>query len=123
MNAEDKAPDQAVESAAVLKSKLIFRNYQPYDTKLKQLVAKDENETQLANAVDGLQAKVVEMDAIKRELALLKSDEINIVPKKANYDLKKQVEARLEKLKRRTQKAIVEMLREKIALNNDSDQE
>lgn len=55
-------------------------------------------------------------DAIKAELAALStSDEVSIAPKKANWDLKNQMEAKIDKLKRRTQKAIVEMLREKLA--------
>ena len=41
--------------------------------------------------------------------------ELNIIPKKINWDLKAQVEGKLAKLKTRTQRAIVELLREKIS--------
>ena len=44
---------------------------------------------------------------------------INIVPKKANYDLKMQIQDKLDKLKRKTQRAIVDMLREKINEQKD----
>jgi len=37
-----------------------------------------------------------------------------VVPKKPNWDLHSQVEGRLDRLKRRTQRAIVEILREKL---------
>lgn len=42
-------------------------------------------------------------------------EELNIAPKKANWDLKRDVEKKLEKLSRRTQRAIVEIIRERMA--------
>lgn len=53
-------------------------------------------------------------DVLKAELQNLQSEEVNIAPKKINWDLKKHIEPKLEKLKKRTQKAIVEILREKL---------
>jgi hypothetical protein len=44
--------------------------------------------------------------------------EISLVPKKINWDLKEQFAPKLAKLKKRTQKAIVEILREKFANEN-----
>lgn len=60
-------------------------------------------------------------DAVKRELASLQSDVIHVVPKKANWDIKAMVQGRLEKLKRRTKIAIVEILRQKLAEQKDED--
>jgi coiled-coil domain-containing protein 12 len=37
---------------------------------------------------------------------------VNVAPKKANWDLKRDIEKRLEKLERRTQRAIVEIMQE-----------
>jgi coiled-coil domain-containing protein 12 len=45
-----------------------------------------------------------------------------ILPKKINWDLKKQLMPKLDKLKKRTQKAIVEMLREKFAKEDNDDE-
>lgn len=42
-------------------------------------------------------------------------EELNIAPKKVNWDLKRDVEKKLEKLNRRTQRAIVEIIRERLA--------
>lgn len=42
-------------------------------------------------------------------------EELNIAPKKANWDLKRDVEKKLDKLNRRTQRAIVEIIRERMA--------
>ncbi|GFH29024.1 uncharacterized protein HaLaN_27613 [Haematococcus lacustris] len=37
---------------------------------------------------------------------------VNVAPKKANWDLKRDVQAQLDKLERRTQRAIIEIMRE-----------
>lgn len=82
-----------------------FRNYQPYDASLG---GTDQSPP-------AARQKEPEMSVIQKELEQFKTEELNVVPKKPNWDLKSQVEGRLEKLKRRTQRAIVEMLREKMA--------
>jgi len=60
-------------------------------------------------------------EIIKEELAALASDEINLAPKKINWDLKKQIESKLDKLKRRTQRAVVDLLRERLASQTDDE--
>lgn len=55
------------------------------------------------------------------ELAVLETQEINIVPKHPNWDLKHGIHSRLDKLKRRTQRAIVDRLREKLSARGDTD--
>jgi coiled-coil domain-containing protein 12 len=60
---------------------------------------------------------------IKRELAQYNDEELNIVPKKPNWDLKSQIEEKMNKLKRKTQKAIVEILREKLAERSEDDED
>lgn len=37
---------------------------------------------------------------------------VNIAPKKANWDLKRDVQPKLDKLERRTQRAMLDMMRE-----------
>lgn len=102
------------ETEEVAEKKLKFRNYQPYDNQLKKLVKEtDAKENNSSNAV--LSEGPVETDLIKLELQKFQGEELNIMPKKPNWDLKVQVEGKLEKLKNRTQKAIVEILREKLA--------
>jgi coiled-coil domain-containing protein 12 len=52
-------------------------------------------------------------------------EQLSVAPKKPNWDLKRDVSKKLDKLNRMTQKAIVEMLREKLAqeAEDDSDEE
>lgn len=111
-----------------------FRNYRPQDSALqtKKRPHTDQEEgadgaAENAAPTDNKPAKnrkveeEQEQDVISRELRELASDEINIVPKKPNWDLKQQVNAKLDKLRRRTQRAIVEVLREKVAAEAETD--
>lgn len=117
--------------------KIRFRNYQPYDATLKKKYAANEdnlaatndtisshNNTTTPSAEDSSNSNSTttaqehkEVDILTLELSKYKSDnvELNIIPKKINWDLKAQVEGKLAKLKTRTQRAIVELLREKIS--------
>ena len=37
---------------------------------------------------------------------------MNVMPKKANFDLKRDVEKKMERLERKTQRAMIELMRE-----------
>lgn len=99
-----------------------FRNYKPYDvTLLKKAVT-------VSSDFDARASTYISQvgDVIKAELsAINQEDELNIVPKKLNWDLKSQIASKIERLERRTQRAIVELLREKMAKEdgNDTDNE
>lgn len=54
-------------------------------------------------------------NVIKKELRKYQNQELNILPRNNNWDVKKLLEPKLDKLKKRTQKAIVDFLREKLA--------
>ena len=115
------------------KPKIKFRNYKPYDNSLlknhestvtstdKNGTAVDNTEaTKLSSTIDKL-IQSSQQDIIQVELEETKekvgTHEINIVPKKINWDLKRHAEYKVEKLRKRTQRAIVEILREKLAEN------
>ena len=76
-----------------------FRNYQPKTADLKEAV--------LPPAVAPETFDAVQTD--KEEVRL------DIAPKKPNWDLKRDITKKLEKLERRTQQALVEMIREQVA--------
>mmetsp|Transcript_5268 Transcript_5268/g.5409 ORF Transcript_5268/g.5409 Transcript_5268/m.5409 type:complete len:129 (-) Transcript_5268:84-470(-) len=113
-----------------------FRNYVPQDlpssktpSKKRELQTDTSNESGkksrdseiLADRDD--QSREVVVDILKRELELNSSEELKIVPKKPNWDLKQQIEKSLQKLQRRTQKAIVEILQEKLDEEQNTDEE
>ena len=56
-------------------------------------------------------------------LFIVLQDTISYAPKKRNWDLKRDLKPKLDKLDRRTQKAIVELLREKIAREEQEEEE
>ncbi len=89
-----------------------FRNYQPYDAKLRPI----ETEKILTNE-ENVTTEIV--DIIKQELSKNSVQEFSVLPKKSNWDLKEQASNKIEKLRRRTQRAIVEILREKMAASGD----
>lgn len=95
--------------------KIKFRNYQPYDKTLKAGDKKEASKENTAEPIVAESSQPLETNIIRLELQKFEGDELNIMPKKPNWDLKVQVEGKLEKLKNRTQKAIVEILREKLA--------
>ncbi len=84
---------------------LVFRNYQPYDQQLTHSVPKIPD-----NNVESIESK----NAILYELSNAVGSESDLTPKKINWDLKLQTTDRMEKLRRRTQRSVVELLREKL---------
>ena len=112
---KDNSRQELDEEHASKKVKL--RNYVPKDASIgieKEEKKDEQKEYEKKNA-----AAPVNGDIIKSELAQLHTDEINIVPKHPNFDLKQGIQQRLDKLKKRTQRSIVEMLREKIASTSE----
>ncbi|KAI7849659.1 mRNA splicing factor [Circinella umbellata] len=90
---------------------LQFRSYTPTDEKLKQqaqIVTPDDiGETVESQTKDFTkEALAAAAEQEKEEVDL-----INLQPKKPNWDLKRDVEKKLERLDRRTQRAILEIIR------------
>lgn len=85
---------------------------------------KGEENTADNGAQENSEQAIGDGDIIKNELRQFEEEEeLNILPKNNNWDLKKQLEPKIEKLLRRTQRAIVDILREKIAEEEDSEDE
>ena len=97
-----------------------FRNYQPQPSTV-QVEKPSPAKTEVVDDVVPQESEPVHpsqplIDPIKKELQVYaqNDDALNIVPRKANWDLKNMVAKKLEKLERRTQLAIVDILREKL---------
>ncbi|KAI9278223.1 cwf18 pre-mRNA splicing factor-domain-containing protein [Phascolomyces articulosus] len=100
---------------------LQFRSYTPTDENLKQ-------HTQIATPSDiGETVESETKDYTKKALAAAAEQEkeevdlFNLQPKKPNWDLKRDVEKKLEKLDRRTQRAILEIIRDRLSNEEDGD--
>jgi len=92
--AEDEEQNKALQG-------LKFRNYLPRDAKLREHMLKNTNDP-----------AQIRTDILKK-FDTLSSETLNpltLAPKKPNWDLKRDVAQKLEKLDKRTQRALVEIL-------------
>lgn len=84
-----------------------FRNYVPKDPKLRQFClprpSVEELEKQIAKEAQGAVQAAKEEDILSQ-----------VAPRRPNWDLKRDVERKITILSRRTDKAIVQLIREKI---------
>ncbi|XP_056374726.1 coiled-coil domain-containing protein 12 [Hyla sarda] len=87
---------------------LKLRNYTPQDEALKG--------RQIAQAKpESVEEKVKEqLEAAKPEPIIEEVDLTNLAPRKPDWDLKRDVAKKLEKLEKRTQRAIAELIRERL---------
>ncbi|KAL0079623.1 cwf18 pre-mRNA splicing factor-domain-containing protein [Phycomyces blakesleeanus] len=94
--------------------KLSFRSYTPADEKLKQhvkIATPDDIGETVETETKEITKEVLAKAAVKEKEEV---DLFNLAPKKANWDLKRDVEKKLEKLDRRTQRAVLEILRQRL---------
>ncbi|KAI9203963.1 cwf18 pre-mRNA splicing factor-domain-containing protein, partial [Polychytrium aggregatum] len=105
------------------RSGLRFRNYTPVSEDIKSF--KDEKD----GSVDTIRQAVKEVekqvhtfakDAVKEEEQRSKEvDLFSLAPKKANWDLKRDLETKLEKLERKTLHSIADLIRARLQADND----
>jgi coiled-coil domain-containing protein 12 len=109
-----KPPPSDEDASQETAPRVNFRNYTPADPQLEQgdsddppaKRAKQEEKSVLEKALEEAKADV---PATKKE-----EDLSAIAPKKANWDLKRDIKPKLDKLDKRTQKAIVELLKQRL---------
>lgn len=111
---------QADRSTEEAEKALKFRSYTPNDDTLKQHVdiatpndVGDTVESETKNLTKETLAEAAEKQ--KEEVDLF-----NLAPKKPNWDLKRDVEKKLEKLDRKTQRAIYEIIRQRLEGDKDA---
>ena len=122
-----------------MSKKLRFRNYQPVSSGLIEKSAavplpapileeaKEAPKPKPFETAERKRKKEVKQqnDAIKRELdAHVKEqgdggDLMNIAPRKANFDLKRDLSVKMEKLSKRTKYAIVELIKRRIEADGE----
>ncbi|XP_045386888.1 coiled-coil domain-containing protein 12 isoform X1 [Lemur catta] len=96
-----------------LERELRLRNYVPEDEDLKR------RRVPQAKPV-AVEEKVKEqLEAAKPEPVIEEVDLANLAPRKPDWDLKRDVAKKLEKLKKRTQRAIAELIRERLKGQED----
>ncbi|XP_045765250.1 coiled-coil domain-containing protein 12 isoform X2 [Maniola jurtina] len=113
-----KAPNQGDEDTAskgdfVVLPKPKFRSYKPQDEDLKKEKLTDAAPSLVEEEVKDL------VEAGKEKVVLQDLDISSLAPRKPDWDLKRDVSKKLEKLERRTQKAIAELIWERLRHGNE----
>ncbi|PWN47756.1 hypothetical protein IE53DRAFT_412820 [Violaceomyces palustris] len=88
-----------------------FRNYDPTTGQAKRFKGPRDLEDTVEKVMEGVQERILAEDDSKRKEEL---DLTNIAPKRPNWDLKRDMEKRLQKLKRRDKEAILLLIRQRI---------
>ncbi|KAG8191353.1 hypothetical protein JTE90_006099 [Oedothorax gibbosus] len=88
--------------------KPIFRNYTPMDEDLRLSQLPKPKPESVESEVEK------QLEAAKPEPLIEEVDLTTLAPRKPDWDLKRDVAKKLEKLERRTQKAIAELIRERL---------
>ncbi|KZC05969.1 Coiled-coil domain-containing protein 12 [Dufourea novaeangliae] len=85
-----------------------FRSYKPQDESLKVEVLEDAKPGNVEAEVQD------QLSAATSKVVIEELDISNLAPRKPDWDLKRDVAKKLEKLERRTQKAIAELIRDRL---------
>lgn len=89
----------------------------PSISTLKDVIEEvEENRIQPKND-DVINMITSEMDTLKTPIVIDEIDIANLAPRKPDWDLKRDVAKKLEILERRTQRAISELIRDRLRLN------
>jgi coiled-coil domain-containing protein 12 len=102
-------------------SKLSFRNYTPTDASLVQSSQDAELPSPAKKKLKIEEALKQAQDEVKKEFSTT-PDAVGVA-KKINWDLKRDIELQIDKLERRTQRAMVMLLKEKLTKEADENKE
>ncbi|XP_030369666.1 coiled-coil domain-containing protein 12 [Scaptodrosophila lebanonensis] len=95
--------------------KPIFRSYKPQNEHTMGEVLPQEPTGNIESAVES------QLNLLDQPMVIDEIDITNLAPRKPDWDLKRDVSKKLERLERRTQKAIAELIRERLKLNQVED--
>ncbi|CAD6992508.1 coiled-coil domain-containing protein 12 isoform X2 [Ceratitis capitata] len=96
--------------------KPIFRSYKPQNENTEGEILEQEPSGDIEKAVEG------QLELLRQPMIIDEIDIANLAPRKPDWDLKRDVAKKFERLERRTQKAIAELIRDRLK-KNQSDQE
>ncbi|RMZ94785.1 coiled-coil domain-containing 12 [Brachionus plicatilis] len=96
--------------------KPLFRNYAPRDEELKARILPKPDLTEIRNEIKEQLDSGKPKSLIEKEIDLA-----TLAPQKIDWDLKRECEKKLKVLDKRTQKAIVELIRDRLRADKSSD--
>ncbi|KAH8241943.1 hypothetical protein KR038_002937, partial [Drosophila bunnanda] len=95
--------------------KPIFRSYKPQNENTTGEILVQEPTGSIETAVED------QLSLLQQPMVIDEIDITNLAPRKPDWDLKRDASKKLERLERRTQKAIAELIRERLKLNQIED--
>jgi coiled-coil domain-containing protein 12 len=102
-----KDPKETKEGGGPL-PKPVFRSYKPLDEQFSEAVLPPAEPSDVRDKVQD------ELDKENEGLTMENLDFTNLAPRKPDWDLKRDIAPKLAKLERKTQKAIAELIRERL---------
>uniref|UniRef100_A0A1B6CSQ9 Cwf18 pre-mRNA splicing factor n=1 Tax=Clastoptera arizonana TaxID=38151 RepID=A0A1B6CSQ9_9HEMI len=85
-----------------------FRSYMPVDDNLKENILPAAQPGNVENEIKD------QLEAANKKVVIEELDLSNLAPRKPDWDLKRDVAKKLERLERRTQRAIAELIRDRL---------
>lgn len=96
-------------------SQVLFRNYKPQTSSLEEAVLPAVEPEDVETIV---QPQIDDGERAKEEVQV---EITNLAPKKITFDLKRGIQTQLDKLERRTDKAIAELIRQRLKEGKQQD--
>lgn len=93
----------------------VFRSYKPLNENTEGNVRSQEPAGNIETAVES------QINLLQQPLEIEDIDITNLAPRKPDWDLKRDVAKKLDRLERRTQKTIAELIRERLKMNQFED--
>uniref|UniRef100_A0A915KCY0 Coiled-coil domain-containing protein 12 n=1 Tax=Romanomermis culicivorax TaxID=13658 RepID=A0A915KCY0_ROMCU len=90
-------------------SRPIFRSYNPTDESLRS------EKLPAIKPIELIEEISKQIDSTKEAIIVDEIDLTSLAPRKQNWDLKKDLNRRLEKFERKTQRAIIDLIRERLS--------
>ncbi|XP_001842700.2 coiled-coil domain-containing protein 12 [Culex quinquefasciatus] len=100
-SAEAEQPAEAI-------PKPVFRNYRPESEEIQESALEEVQPTDVEREISS------QLELMRAPIVIEEIDIANLAPRKPDWDLKRDVSKKLEKLERRTQKAIAELIRDRL---------
>ncbi|XP_062540085.1 coiled-coil domain-containing protein 12 [Armigeres subalbatus] len=91
----------------------VFRNYRPESEEIKENALEEIKPADVEAEVSS------QLEMMRAPIVIEEIDIANLAPRKPDWDLKRDVSKKLEKLERRTQKAIAELIRDRLKAGQD----
>ncbi|KAH9505431.1 Coiled-coil domain-containing protein 12 [Bulinus truncatus] len=108
---QSDTPPEEIESEKLPKP--VFRSYKPESERLKELTVQSAKPSDVTSSIKD------QLESGKTDHVVTDVDLSNLAPRKPDWDLKRDISKKMEKLDRKTQRAIAELIRERLKASQE----